>query len=198
MRPTHIPLALALLVLLAAACTPRVARLSLGDRRLPVDARRWLADAEDEVSIARADIEEAQRRLDEAQEFRRFCDGHVAGRWPSSAAASGARERLSALARERLQLARLELRLAERRQSLARARLALTRAETAVRHDLRSYDLDPLQAIAEAARREVAAATEGAEAQRVRVDEATTGFWEAYGAHVRSGGRNDVLWGWGE
>ena len=50
------------LAALASACGPRVARLTLSDPRLPLEARRLLADAEDEVSIAGASLDEAQQR----------------------------------------------------------------------------------------------------------------------------------------
>jgi hypothetical protein len=184
------------LAVAASACGPRVARLDLHDRRLPVEARRWLADAEDEVSIAQVELDEAEESLETAQEFKRYVDRHVNPRWPRSSSASGAREKLGQLARERITLARLELRAAEKQGDLARARLSLARAETAVRHDLRSYNLEPLKRAADGARAELAKVVGEVESQRAKVDQATTSFWGAYGAYVRSGGRNDVLWGW--
>ena len=50
--------------------TTRVARLDLRDSRLPVEARRWLADAEDEVAIARARLADAETGLDELEDYR--------------------------------------------------------------------------------------------------------------------------------
>jgi hypothetical protein len=189
-------LGLVALALVAAACGPRVRRLSLSDQRLPVEARRWLADAEDEVSIAAAERDQAQDSLRQAHDFEQYVSRDVNPRWPSSASASGARERLGQLVRERIRLAQIELDVAERRVALARARLVQTRAETAVRHDLASYELDPLNRAVAGAQRALGRTVEQAEAQRARTDEVTGAFWTAYAGYVRSGGRNDVLWGW--
>jgi len=193
-RPGY--LLLAALLLAGSACGPRVARLSLHDRRLPVEARRWLADAEDEVSIAEVELDGAEESLETAQDFKRYVERHVNPRWPRSSAASGAREKLGQLTRDRIALARLELRSAEKQGELARARLVLSRAETAVRHDLSSYNLEPLKRTADSVRSSLAKAVGDVEAQRAKVDQSTISFWGAYGAYVRSGGRNDVLWGW--
>lgn len=196
MRTRHILLSALVLGLAAAACGPRVAPVSLHDPRLPVEARRWLADAEDEVAIAGAALEEARTELETAEAFKRYVDRDVNPRWPRSAPATAARDKLGDLVRERLALARLEVRAAEKQGDVARARLRQTRAETAVRHDIRAYDLDPLRQATDAARASLAATTQDVEGQRARVDEVTTAFWVAYGAYARSGGRNDVLWGW--
>ncbi len=187
---------IAVMATLSLSCGPRVARLGLNDSRLPVEARRWLADAEDEVSIARAERDEAQVRLDQAQDFRRYVDQDVSSRWPRNAAAASAREKLGNMARERIRLAELEFRGTDKRVSVARARLVETRADTAVRHDLASYNMEPLERAVTAARAQLSQTTEMVEAQRARVDEVTTAFWESYAAYLRSGGRNDVLWGW--
>lgn len=177
-------------------CGSRVARLSLHDYRLPVEARRWLADAEDEVSIAQAELDEADARLEEAEDFRTHVDREVEPRWPSNAAANGARQKLQQLARDRIDLAEQERRTAELRFELAEARLVQTRAETAVRHDIANYDLEPINQSAATARAAVEEAVGQLENQRGRVDQSIAAFWEAYGSYVRSGGRDDVLWGW--
>ncbi len=55
---------IAVLVSLMTGCMGlQVDRLSLTDPRLPVDARRWVADAEDAVVISRAKRDEAKRLL---------------------------------------------------------------------------------------------------------------------------------------
>ena len=43
---------LSLLLFLLVGCGASVERLSLSDPRLPVDARRWVADAEDAVVLS--------------------------------------------------------------------------------------------------------------------------------------------------
>lgn len=180
--------------LLAAGCGPRVDRVSLHDPRLPLEARRWLADAEDEVAIAAVSLEEAQHQLDEARRFRDYAN---ALRWPGNAGT--ARQRLEVMVRNRIDLASAELDVATQRMSVANAQLVRVRAETSVRHDIAAYDLEPITAAADAARQRLDAAVHAAEQRRIALDEATTQFWEAYGAFLRGGGANsNVLWTWEE
>jgi hypothetical protein len=186
--------ALALFVLLAAGCGPRVARVSLHDPRLPVEARRWLADAEDEVAIAAVGLEEAEHGVDEAHQFRDYANRL---NWPGNAAT--ARQRLDQMVRERITLANVELDVAAQRVAVSQAQLVRARAETAVRHDITNYDLEPITEAADAAREQLDDAVHRAEQQRIALDEATTQFWEAYGAFLRGGGANaNVLWTWEE
>lgn len=177
----------------AAACAPRAARISLHDPRLPLDARRWLADAEDEVAIAAVGLDEAQIGMDEAREFRRYAESL---RWPGGG--SNASQRLDRMVEERLSLARLEIDLANQRIALARANLVKARAETAVRHDIADYNLEPITAASDEARARLDQLAQEVEHQRAALDEATSQFWEAYGAFARSNNGNNVLWTWEE
>jgi hypothetical protein len=178
------------------ACGPRVSRIALDDQRLPLEARRWLADAEDEVSIASASHDEARNRLDEAREFRNYVNSDVNPNWPNNAQASQAESRLERLVQERIRLAQLGVDAAEARIVLAQALLVRARAETAVRHDIAAYDLEPIVEGADDARGDVNEYASRLEQQRIAVDEATTQFWEAYGAYLQGGGANTVLWSW--
>jgi hypothetical protein len=190
------PVVAAFLVLLAAGCGPRVARLSLHDPRLPLEARRWLADAEDEVAIAAVSLEEAQHRLEEAHQFRDYAS-HL--NWPG--AAGNARQRLDQMVRERIDLANDEVDAANQRVAVAQAQLVRARAETAVRHDIAAYDLEPITAAADAARQQLDAAVQRVEQQQIASDTATTQFWEAYGTYLRGAGANaaaNILWTWTE
>ncbi len=141
---------LLLLVASTTACGPNIARLSLSDPRLPLEARRWLADAEDEVSITTAGLEEARSNLEESLDFRRYVDRHVDSRWPSGSGSSAARQRLESMVDARIALSRLEVEASEVRILLARAMLVRARAETAVRYDLASHDLEPIVESADA------------------------------------------------
>jgi hypothetical protein len=180
--------------LLAAGCGPRVARISLHDPRLPLDARRWLADAEDEVAIAGVSLEDAQHVLDEAHQFRDYAN---ALRWPGTAGT--ARQRLEVMVRDRIDLGNAEVDAATARMNVANAQLIRARAETAVRHDIAAYDLQPITDAADAARQRLDGAVHEVEQRRIALDEATTQFWEAYGAFLRGGGANaNVLWTWEE
>jgi hypothetical protein len=180
--------------LLAAGCGPRVARISLHDPRLPVEARRWLADAEDEVAIASVSLDDAEHQLEEARQFRDYAN---ALRWPGNAGT--ARQRLDVMVRNRIDLGNAEVNAATQRMNVANAQLVRARAETAVRHDIRAYDLEPITAAADAARQQLDGAVHEVEQRRIALDEATTQFWEAYGAFLRGGGANaNVLWTWEE
>ena len=58
------------MLILSGCGGAQVERLNLRDPRLPIEARRWLADAEDEVVIARARMEMGQAEV-EAQKSHR-------------------------------------------------------------------------------------------------------------------------------
>ena len=103
------------------------------------------------------------------------------------------------MVRGRIDLASAEIAVANQRMVVAQAQLVRARAETAVRHDITAYDLEPITEAADAAREQLDAAVHEAEQQRIALDEATTQFWEAYGAFLRGGGANaNVLWTWEE
>ena len=180
-------------ILLAASCGPRVDRIPLNDPRLPVEARRWLADAEDEVAIAQVGLDEAEEELAEARNFRRYVE---ALRWPSAGPASTARQRLDRMVEERLNLARLVVDMSNQRIALAQAMLVRARAETAVRHDIAAYNLDPITEAAGDARDRLDELAQEVERQRATLDQATTQFWESYAAYLQGGGNSNVLWVW--
>lgn len=180
----------AALAIVAMSCGPRVDRIPLNDPRLPLDARRWLADAEDEVAIADVSLDDAQRELAEARSFRRYAESL---NWPSGAGPCS--QRIDSMVDERLALARLEVDLANQRITLARANLVKARAETAVRHDIAAYNLSPITSASEEAREDLEELAHRVEQQRAALDQATTQFWEAYGSFARSG-NNNVMWTW--
>jgi hypothetical protein len=184
--------------LVGVHCFPRVDRVALHDPRLTQEARRWLADAEDEVAIADVGLEEALNRQDEAKAFRSYVSRDVHPNWPRSAAASGARERLSALVERRLSLAQVEVDSARQRVALAQAFMVRAHAETAVRHDISTYDLTPMDDAVQRERRRFDQLQDRLEQERAAVDEATVQWWQAYGAYLQSGGANTVLWVWDE
>ena len=184
--------------LISTHCFPRVDRVALHDPRLTQEARRWLADAEDEVAIADVGLEEALTRQDEAKAFRSYVSRDVHPNWPRSAAANGARERLSALVERRLDLAHIEVESARQRVALAQAMMVRTHAETAVRHDISTYDLTPMDEAVQQERQQLDQLRDRLEQQRAAVDEATVQWWQAYGAYLQSGGANTILWVWDE
>ncbi len=166
-----------------ASCGPRVKPISLHDQTVPVDSRRFVADTEDALSIARASRDEAERRLEEVREWRREVVRGVD--WPR--AADGAIEKLRVLADERVELAELELEEADLAVDLAEAKWELTTAETAVRHDIARYDLEKFRARTEEARARKAAMTDEILAKRDAIDERTSEWWAAYSSWAKKG-----------
>ncbi len=179
----------------------RVAPLSLHDPRLPIEARKWLADAEDEVAIARARVDEAEVELARLKAYRRDMVARVAAMQQrsraggSAVAADDLKARFNLHLNERIELADRELDAARKALSLSRARLTLARAETAIRHDVAVYEIEPLALEVESLRQQVAAAERRVEEQRQAVDETAAQVWSTYARYVDSGGETNALWG---
>jgi hypothetical protein len=184
--------ALVLGALLFAACGQTVRPLSIHDSRLPLEARRWVADADDAVTVAVAWRDGAREALEATIEWR--ARSVVPVQWPASPEAVAAQSALSSLAEARIRLARQELALAQAELSLAETRRIQVNAETAVRYDLRTYDLEPLAEATRVARGRVEAEARGVRDQRLAVEEATTSWWQSYQAYVSAGGDARVLW----
>jgi hypothetical protein len=192
---------LALLIALAlgtlSCATGEVKRLDLRDPRLPAEARRWLADAEDEVAIAWARVDDAraelkklnsyhEAQLDRLQELKR---GQAKG------AGENAFRAFAKYGEERIALAEMELEVAEVALELARMRLTQARAETAVRYDVKIYELEPIVREVESLRDEVAETEREVEEQRANVEHAADGVWKSFKHYVSKGGVTNALWG---
>ena len=167
----------------ASACGPRVKRISLHDNSIPVDSRRFVADTEDAVAIARVKRDEAQRELSKVRDWRREV---VRGtNWPS--AANAAIDQLEVLADNRVELAQMELERADAALELAKAKYDLVTAETAIRHDVAAYDLGPLRQRTDEAREALHSLSEGIINKRDEIDDLTTKWWSAYSKWARKG-----------
>ncbi|MEE2789312.1 MAG: hypothetical protein VX589_18385 [Myxococcota bacterium] len=133
-----------ILIALMSGCGPSVSRLSLTDERLPVDARRWVADAEDAVVVSGAWLADAMRSLDDANRWsQRVLEA------PPFVGSLGATAQLhrSAMATAVVSERQAAQRLAQADLDLAKARRTLIYAETAMRHDIAVYNMPPLQAL---------------------------------------------------
>lgn len=168
---------------LIAACGARVKPISLHDQSIPVDSRRFVADTQDAVSIARVARDEKARELTEVREWRREVVRGVA--WPDKAAS--AIDQLEVLADSRVELAEMELDKADAALELAEAKYDLVTAETAIRHDIAAYDLEPLRARTDTARERMTSLTEGIIIKRDAIDELTTKWWSAYSGWAKGG-----------
>lgn len=170
-------------VLLATSCGPRVKPISLHDPSIPVDSRRFVADTQDAVAIARVKRDEAASELTRVREWRRTV---VRGLdWPRSADA--AIDRLEILADGRVELAELELDRADAALELALAKYDLVTAETAIRHDIARYDLAPLRARTDAAREQMKGLSETIILKRDEIDELASQWWSAYAGWAKKG-----------
>lgn len=164
-------------------CGARVKPISLHDQSIPVDSRRFVADTEDAVSIARVSRDEAARELSEVREWRREVVRGVD--WPQSAAS--AIQQLEVVADNRVLLAEMELDKADAALELAEAKYDLVTAETAIRHDIGAYDLEPLRARTDEARAKMKGLTEQIITKRDEIDEMTTQWWGAYSSWAKKG-----------
>jgi hypothetical protein len=196
--------------LAAMQCTPtgvqtgrergtKVPILSLRDPRLPDEARRWLADAEDEVAIARSRVDDAEKILEEQKAYGESLDERLKDAWATEkgraqAAGEKAREIFETYAEQRVILAQAELKAAKKSFELAKTRLTQARAETAARYDVGVYDIEPIARKVEVLKNEVAAAWRAAEDQRAVVEKTADKVWKAFSAYVNKGGVTNALW----
>jgi hypothetical protein len=168
-------LSIASFALQMSACAPTVAPLALSDARLPAEARQSIADAQDELVVAEGRLLDAEADLARAQ-------GALTRLSAAPPQLGGALPKLEAVGSERLALRVAERGYAAADLRRARARLELMYAQTALRYDLRVYELAPLEAAATLASREALAAREALRPARARLEEALSAWWEAYRA----------------
>lgn len=192
MKSWRIGVLAALLGLALGACGGGVKMLATDDQRLPLEARRWVADAEDGVLVARAFRDRSERRRDEIVARSRSL-GEEADAL-AGAGGSDAAERLRQVADARAELARAELRLAEAELAMAESRRAQINAETAVQYDLAVYELDPLKRATEASLTEIRRQRSVLDRQRAELEQLTSAWWESYSRYTAQSGRRDLLW----
>lgn len=185
---------------LAIACAGQnVAVLNLRDPRLPLEARRWLADAEDEVAVAHARVDDAGKELTELRAYlehlqRQLDRSLLEGQRGALEEGRQVTAAFRIYAKERLELGAERLEAAKRGLELARARLTLARAETALRYDLAVYELKSIAADNERLRTEVAALERAVEETRTRAEKRADELWQAYSVYAQKGGVTSALW----
>ena len=186
--------------LFAVGCgSVNVKTISLRDNRLPIEARRWLADSEDEVAIATARVDDKSFRLYRLERYQDRMLKRVANDWnkgKAGAAESGKKAIASwkKLLGARLEFAKLEVTGAIRGLTLARLRLDQARAETAIRYDLAVYEIEKISRAVEAAREDVATTQHEIEKRRELVEKAQDEMWVNYRSFVMAGGVSAPLW----
>ncbi len=195
----------------ALGCTPTgveraaldrsgVQRLNLRDTRLPIEARRWLADAEDEVAIAQGHLDDAEAALDKQKAYRKSLIDRLKDAWSKDKGNKGttgkkAQQAFVSYADEKVRLFELELTFTERALDLAVTRLTQARAETAMRYDLAVYEMAPIVSEVELLWDEVAAIQRQVEEQRVKVERSADTVWKTFSEYVNKGGVTNALWG---
>lgn len=184
MISTRTAAAIALALGLALPACGGVRPISLSDSSVPLESRKLIADTQDTVSIARLDRDAAARALARAEATRE--DMVVKRNWPDKF--KPAIGKLTELEDRRVALAQAELDLANSKLALAEAKYTLLTAQTAMRHDLAVYDLEPLRDAVDAIRADVELQTTSVVAMRDEVDELTTSWWNAYAAYAKEGG----------
>jgi hypothetical protein len=168
---------------------PSVDPIDIHDPIVSVESRRYVADAEDAVSIARNGVDEAARQLTKVRERRE----HMLARDQWRGESSSAVESLRRLLDERVRLAEMRLTKAEAGLALAEAKLDQVYAETAVNHDLEAYDLQPIRDRVDQRLDEIRDINRKiGDHQRV-VDRASRAWWKVYRGLLESGDPPDVF-----
>lgn len=174
-----------------------VQRLSLNDTRLPLEARRWLADAEDEVFIREARVVDAEQALAAMEDYRNNLLTHLEKAWLGKKKGPNGKKAFDAFVKytsTRKQLMSLQLDLAIQEYELAQARLTQVRGETANQYDLDVYEIGPMIEKVTELRKGVASMTDVVEKKRIEMERTAAAAWNAYLAFVRSGGMSNVMW----
>ncbi len=182
----------ALAACLAAGCGGTVELLRIDDPRLPIESRRWIADAEDAVLVTSAALErvqDEQRRVVVAAERTQRLAGAL-----TKAGAHTAADRLRALGQDRVKMGRLHINRAEAALALAEAKQLQVNADMAIRHDLAVYDVDELRDAVDAARKVTHVIEGKIEEERHKLEERVTAWWQAYGSWYGIARRGEILW----
>jgi len=178
-------LALSLLMLSVAACGTTVKPINLHDSNVPLDARRFIADAQDAVSISRARLDDARENYNNTVRWRSELTSREM--WPSGA--ENVLKKLDEFSDSRVEMARLLRLRAEVELDLAEAKYIQSTAETAMRNDIAVYDLGPIQAKSETTRLRLENVSVRIEEQRAKLDKVTQDWWKVYGEYAR---KNEV------
>lgn len=178
-------LILAACLLTVSACGTTVKPINLHDSNVPLDARRFIADAQDAVSISRARLDDAQENYDNTVRWRNELTSREM--WPSGA--ENVLSKLDEFSEARVEMARLLRLRAEVELDLAEAKYIQSTAETAMRNDIAVYDLEPIRAKSETTRTRLENVSVRIEEQRASLDKITQQWWKVYGAYAQ---KNEV------
>jgi hypothetical protein len=167
---------LALFVATSGCAGQSVDRIDIHDPVISGESRRFVADAEDAVSIAKSGVDEYRRQLRETRERRETMLSSKA--WAEIQ--QGVVSSYEALLDARVKLAELKLARAQAELDLAREKLRAVYAETAVRHDMETYDLEPIRQQVDGRLEELRKINRQIGEHLLVVDEASRAWWKNY------------------
>lgn len=177
------PLWLGLLV----GCAKAPKAIGIRDPRINEDHRAWLVDAEDEVAIATARIDDAAA----ARIAHRERHDQLLARVRAAGADLGPWQ---ALGRAREALADRQHRRAVARLDHAEARLQLVRAEVAMGADLAVYDVEPLRAEVGRHRERLAGLVRDVERATAEAEDRADEAWSSWRQQLSASGIAGAFW----
>lgn len=162
---------------LGVGCGASVKPIDLHDPNIPLDARRFIADAQDAVSISRARLDDAEENYENTVRWR--SELTTREMWP--AGSENVVAKLDEFTEARVKMAELLRLRAEVELDLAEAKYTQATAETAMRNDIAVYDLEPIRAQSETTRNRLENVAVRIEEHRVVLDKITQEWWRVYG-----------------
>lgn len=162
---------------LGVGCGASVKPIDLHDPNIPLDARRFIADAQDAVSISRARLDDAEENYENTVRWR--SELTTREMWP--AGSENVVAKLDEFTDARVKMAELLRLRAEVELDLAEAKYTQATAETAMRNDIAVYDLEPIRAQSETTRNRLENVAVRIEEHRVVLDKITQDWWRVYG-----------------
>lgn len=168
---------LATLVLGTSACAGQsVKPIDIHDPVISVESRRFVADAQDAVSIARSGLDYAEQEFDAARQQRsRLMAGDA---WAD--VSQNVVDSFDTLLKARIRLAELRRDVAEARVDLAQEKLREVYAETALRHDLQAYEMLPIREKVDTRLETLRQINGKVSEQLLVVDQSSRAWWKSY------------------
>ncbi len=156
-------------------CSNKVDSLSIQDNRLPLDSRRYLADAEDAVAIAKTFRDTAWGDLIQAQNLATRLDAEL--RWDGC---GDGKTEFDVVQENHLQLMQLRYQMALAALAHSNQNLVLITAETAMRQDLAVYKLEPIRAKSKQIKDTLDQIRQKVDEQFRKLEELRTKWWGVY------------------
>ncbi|MEL6347937.1 MAG: hypothetical protein AAFV53_32825, partial [Myxococcota bacterium] len=161
--------------------------VDMRDPRLSAESRFQLIEAEDEVAIAAAKVDDARLEVARFAAYRQRFSAWLKENGQISSSFSEYMQR-------RMQLRKMELTEAQRALDYAVARWERTRAEVAIRNDIAARPLEPFDLAVDASRENLEVARNKLGEQRAKTEQAATTAWQEFAQYVSNGGLVDALW----